>query len=277
MVRKQKGTIPEEAQKLVAEFTIEKLVRPELGRLSFESAANELLATLWLIRPFREIDATWLSPDQQELVQDSLNSMNDVLRRLESFDSSLHDLTVTVKHRDRLISEFRANFKTWSEQLYEPLAYLRSPASPLGRTPMMWPFGRTFSAPACGINVWKNTDGSYSARGEYEGNAIEDAFIQNRKRCILLLRRHRETAKRLVEAWESDPAANAYPSVFKNLVCIDANGTCKWSADLPDYPDQFVAMKSLAGLIFASTFSGWRLTLWAATGKEIRRFRRFTK
>lgn len=100
-----------------------------------------------------------------------------------------------------------------------------------------------------------HTDGSQTLLGDYLGVAVRTAIpVEFGTKCILLLAQDANTA-----------------STFHNVLCITQDGDLVWKADLPQTPDAFVEIGMEAGAFYATSWSGFRVSLDLTNGRILSR------
>ena len=115
-----------------------------------------------------------------------------------------------------------------------------------------------FSIPAAWFAVFRNADGSMSW-SDYRGEKVTAALpLAGGARCVILL-----------DYSASEKAA------FKNLFCVERDGTIAWTAALPETHDAFVDIEMGEDGLHAHSWSCFKVTLNATTGQVIRQ--EFTK
>jgi hypothetical protein len=115
-----------------------------------------------------------------------------------------------------------------------------------------------FSCEAALFLVFRRDDGSTSW-SDYEGKKVQVALpLAGGARCVILL---------VYNGREK--------GAFKNLFCIERDGTVAWTAELPEPIDVFVDAELHADELIAHTFSCYMITMSPETGQVIRQV--FTK
>jgi hypothetical protein len=101
--------------------------------------------------------------------------------------------------------------------------------------------------------VFRRDDGSISW-SDYRGRKVQVALpLAGGARCVILL---------------ADDAREK--KVFKNLFCIERDGTVVWTAELYEPIDQFRSAKLGEEGLIAYTWSGYLIRMDPATGEVIR-------
>jgi hypothetical protein len=110
-----------------------------------------------------------------------------------------------------------------------------------------------FSIPAVWFAVFRNADGSMSW-SDYRGDKVTAAVpLAGGARCVILL----------------DYSASK-KAAFKNLFCVERDGTVAWTAELPETHDRFISIRMGEDELRAYSGSGFEVTLNATTGQAIR-------
>jgi hypothetical protein len=110
-----------------------------------------------------------------------------------------------------------------------------------------------FSIPAVWFAVFRNADGSMSW-SDYRGEKVKAAVpLADGARCVILL----------------DYSASKM-AAFKNLFCVERDGTIAWTAELPETHDRFISIQMGKDGLLAYSRSGFNVTLNATTGQAIR-------
>ena len=109
------------------------------------------------------------------------------------------------------------------------------------------------SIPAIWFAVFRNADGSMSW-SDYSGDKVRAALpLAGGARCVILL----------------DYSAGK-KAAFKNLFCVERDGTIAWTAALPETHDRFVDVAMGEDGLLAYSWSRFNVTLNATTGQVIR-------
>jgi outer membrane protein assembly factor BamB len=112
-----------------------------------------------------------------------------------------------------------------------------------------------FSCEAALFLVFRRDDGSISW-SDYRNQKVKVALpLADGTRCIILL----------------DPYLK--DGVFKNLFCIEPDGTVVWTAELPERPfDSFLSAKLGEEGLVAYAESGYSIAMSPETGEVIRTY-----
>jgi hypothetical protein len=110
-----------------------------------------------------------------------------------------------------------------------------------------------FSCEAALLLVFRRDDGSISW-SDYEGQKVQVALpLTGGTRCVILL----------------DRFPPIRPKAFKNLFCIERDGTVVWTAGLYQTHDSFVDAELREEGLIAYTWSCFRVTMNPETGQVI--------
>jgi hypothetical protein len=116
-----------------------------------------------------------------------------------------------------------------------------------------------FSAPLLNLAAIQLPNGGRLFQGTYGGKRVAAALpIDRAARCIILL------------DWEAGE-----PNAFRNLFCIDRNGTIVWTAELPESYDRFTYIEMIGDRLWATSWSCFTVELDPMTGRVLSRT--FTK
>ncbi len=123
-------SLTEKAFLLQKEYPLQRLLRPELGELSFDRAAGDIVALYGLVQQISEVDPQRLPPTVLANLDATLVEIHKTCVAITSFSPSGNYGGPTVQFRDQLIQDIVANLARWITEAGPVVAYARRRLDP---------------------------------------------------------------------------------------------------------------------------------------------------
>jgi hypothetical protein len=123
-------SLTEKASLLQKEYPLQRLLRPDLGDLSFDRAAGDIATLCSLTQQISEVDSERLPAPVLGNLDATLVEIRKTCMAITSFSSSANYGGPTVQFRDSLVQDLATNLTRWITEAAPLVAYARRRVDP---------------------------------------------------------------------------------------------------------------------------------------------------